>query len=66
MKQFTAKFFFSIAFVCIGWTANSQTAVTLNDNARSNATTIKATDVNSAFLFSKEYLLADIVLANGT
>jgi hypothetical protein len=26
---------------------------------------LKATDVNSAFLFSKEYFLADIVLANG-
>lgn len=52
-------------FFCITSVTYSQTAVTLNDNARSNATILKATDVNSAFLFSKEYLLADIVLTNG-
>jgi hypothetical protein len=65
MKQYIQKFFFSFLFLCIVSITYSQTAVTLNDNARSNATILKATDVNGAFLFSKDYLMADIVLANG-
>lgn len=56
----------SLLLFCIVSVSYSQTASGLNNDInRWNPKLVKATDVNSAFLFSKEYLLADIVAVNG-
>ena len=66
MKQYIVKIFSSFCFIiCIVPFIYGQTAASLNGSYRWVPMVLKATDVNPSFLFSKEYLLADIVSNKG-
>lgn len=66
MKFCPPRFFYSFLLLCGTLASYGQTKVGINsESVRWGSKIARASDVNSNFLFSKDFLLADITLENG-
>ncbi|MEO8174039.1 MAG: hypothetical protein ABI581_13185 [Sediminibacterium sp.] len=65
MKKRLSKLLCSFLLVCVVLVSRGQSATSLNNSNLVGGNIVKSSEVNSAFLFSKDYLLADIIVGNG-